>query len=296
MSLPIARAEARSSSHRVPAFLCALPLVLLAVPSLIGCAKNESSESTATEPVKAASTSTQTSAESRQNPSQATGREGEAEGKAVGDKPEAARGVKSLAAKPTNKVPPSPGDPEAGEFTLAEATAGLKGDGKLVAEIVTELGTLTCDLYEDKAPLTVANFVGLARGKRAWKKGGEWVTTPLYNGTTFHRVIKTFMVQGGDPNGNGSGGPGYAVPDEIWEGASHSEPGLLCMANAGPDTNGSQFFILNNASVYLDGGYTIFGKCKDLDVLEKIASVPVRGDRAVKPPVINKIDVKRVKD
>jgi peptidyl-prolyl cis-trans isomerase A (cyclophilin A) len=141
----------------------------------------------------------------------------------------------------------------------------------------------------------VANFVGLARGKRAYKKEGKWIKKPLYDGTTFHRVIKGFMIQGGDPNGNGSGGPGYVIPDEIWANAKHDRRGLLCMANAGPNTNGSQFFIMDGAAPHLDGGYTIFGMCSPDEVIEKLAATEVKGDRAVNPPKIKKITIKRDK-
>jgi peptidyl-prolyl cis-trans isomerase A (cyclophilin A) len=202
---------------------------------------------------------------------------------------------KKLQAKPVAKVKVSEGDPENGEFTLEEATQGLGNTGALVADIVTDAGTLSCELYEDKAPITVANFVGLARGKRAFKQDDKWIKKPLYDGTTFHRVIKGFMIQGGDPKGNGSGGPGYVIPDEIWENAKHDKRGLLCMANAGPNTNGSQFFVMDGAAAHLDGGYTIFGLCGPDTVIEKLASTEVKGDRAVTPPKIKKITVKRDK-
>lgn len=198
-----------------------------------------------------------------------------------------------LQAKPVAKVKPTPGDPEKGDFTLEEATKGLPGNGTLVAEIQTDLGNLSCKLYDDKAPITVANFVGLARGTRPWQKDGKWVKKPLYDGTPFHRVIKGFMVQGGDPAGNGSGGPGYVIPDEIWANARHDKRGLLCMANRGPNTNGSQFFILDGKAAHLDGGYTIFGECEPDDVVEKIAKSEVKGDRAVTPPKIKKVVIKR---
>lgn len=185
-------------------------------------------------------------------------------------------------------------DPLAGKFTLAQAVAGLTGKGKLVAEIHTEKGTLECDLYEDKAPITVANFVGLARGLRPFKDpSGNWVKKAGYDGTTFHRVIKGFMIQGGDPLGNGTGEPGYVIPDEIWEGAKHDQRGLLCMANRGKDTNGMQFFITDGAAPHLDGGYTIFGKCQPDSVIEQLASVPVAGDQAQNPTKIEKVVVRR---
>ncbi|HET9959405.1 MAG TPA: peptidylprolyl isomerase [Polyangiaceae bacterium] len=198
-------------------------------------------------------------------------------------------------AKPVKEVPPSADDPVHGQFSLEDALKGLTGKGRLVAEIRTDLGKLECELYEDKAPITVANFVGLARGLRPFKNPkGEWGKSHAYDGTTFHRVIKGFMIQGGDPAGTGGGEPGYLVPDEIWEDAYHSEQGLLCMANRGPNTNGMQFFIMDGSAPHLDNGYTIFGKCGPGDVITKLASVEVQGDRAVKPPKIEKVTIKRV--
>lgn len=199
-------------------------------------------------------------------------------------------------AKPVAQVPVSEGDPVKGKFSLEDATKGLPGQGKLVAEMKTDKGTLECELYSDKAPITVANFVGLARGVRPWKTpGGDWVKKPLYDGTVFHRIIKGFMIQGGDPKGNGSGDPGYVIPDEIWENARHDQIGLLCMANRGPNTNGSQFFVMDGVAAHLDGGYTIFGKCTPESVIESLASSEVQGDRAVNPPKIQKVTIKRVK-
>lgn len=185
-------------------------------------------------------------------------------------------------------------DPLGGKFTLQQATAGLKGKGTLLAEIETSNGKLECELYEDKAPITVANFVGLARGLRPFREAsGNWVKRPAYDGTTFHRIIKGFMIQGGDPLGTGTGEPGYTIPDEIWEGARHDQRGLLCMANRGKDTNGMQFFIMDGAAPHLDGGYTIFGKCGPEDVVEAIASVPVVGERPENVPKITKVSLRR---
>ena len=183
-----------------------------------------------------------------------------------------------------------------GKYTLADATKGLAGTGKLVAELKTDKGTLTCELWPDKAPLTVATFVGLARGLRPWKTpAGEWVKKPLYDGTPFHRIIPGFMIQGGDPKGNGSGDPGFVVPDEIWPGAHHDERGLLCMANRGKNTNGMQFFITDGGPRHLDGGYTIFGKCTPDSVIQAIAASKVAGDRAIDPPKIVKATISREK-
>lgn len=198
------------------------------------------------------------------------------------------------ASRPVASVPVSPDDPLAGKFTLDDATKGLTGTGALYAEIQTDLGKLECELYDDKAPITVANFVGLARGLRPFKQAdGTWAKKNGYDGTTFHRVIKGFMIQGGDPKGTGAGEPGYVIPDEIWEGARHDERGQLCMANRGKNTNGMQFFIMDGKATHLDGGYTIFGKCAPEEVILKLSGVEVQGDRSVKPTKINKVTIKR---
>jgi peptidyl-prolyl cis-trans isomerase A (cyclophilin A) len=197
---------------------------------------------------------------------------------------------------PVAMVPVSPDDPLKGVWSLDDATKGLAKDGKLIATIDTEKGKLECELFDDRAPLTVANFIGLARGLRPWKDPkGTWVKKPLYDGTVFHRIIKGFMIQGGDPKGNGSGDTGYVVPDEIWEGSKHDQRGLLCMANRGPNTNSAQFFILDAAAAYLDGKYTIFGQCSPDKVIETLAGHKVVGDRAVDPPKIKRVSISRRK-
>jgi peptidyl-prolyl cis-trans isomerase A (cyclophilin A) len=199
-----------------------------------------------------------------------------------------------VSAKPVAEVKPAPDDPLHGKFGMTEALQKLPGKGtSLYADLQTTEGKLECVLWPDKAPITVANFVGLARGIRPWKKGDKWVKQPLYDGTVFHRVIKGFMIQGGDPEGTGRGGPGYEIPDEIWEDAHHDQVGLLCMANRGANTNGSQFFIMDGSAPHLDGGYTIFGKCGPTDVIEKLASTPTQGDRATNPPKITKVVIRR---
>ncbi len=190
-------------------------------------------------------------------------------------------------------VPVSAGDPLKGKFTLNDATKDLDGSGKLIAKIDTSAGELSCELYEEKAPITVANFVGLARGIRPFKDEGKWVKRPGYDGTTFHRIIKGFMIQGGDPGGTGAGEPGYVIPDEVWAGAKHNERGQLCMANRGANTNGMQFFIMDGAAPHLDRGYTIFGKCSPEAVINKLANTPTRGDRAIEAPKINRVTVSR---
>jgi len=206
----------------------------------------------------------------------------------------AAAATPKAPAPPAPKAPVSEDDPAHGKFSLDEATAELAGKGPLVAEIETDEGKLVCDLFDDKAPVTVANFVGLARGLRPFKApDGKWTKKPAYDGTTFHRVVKGFMIQGGDPSGTGAGEPGYVIPDEVWAGATHDQRGQLCMANRGPNTNGQQFFIMDGVAKHLDGGYTIFGKCGPDAVIEKLASVPVRGDHSVTPSKIKKIVIKR---
>jgi peptidyl-prolyl cis-trans isomerase A (cyclophilin A) len=187
-------------------------------------------------------------------------------------------------------------DPHEGGFTLAEATKDLAGKGPIVATITTSKGTLQCKLFDDKAPITVANFIGLATGKRAWKdpNSGAWVNKPAYDGTTFHRVIKGFMIQGGDAKGTGSGEPGYVIKDEVWDGAKHDRAGLLCMANRGPNTNGAQFFITDALAAHLDSGYTIFGECAPVEVVHDIANVPTgMQDKPQTPVTIKSVTISR---
>ncbi|MCC6554610.1 MAG: peptidylprolyl isomerase [Polyangiaceae bacterium] len=201
---------------------------------------------------------------------------------------------RKVAARPVAEVKPSPDDPVAGKWTLEDATKGLPAGKTLKAAIETDLGTLTCKLFDDKAPITVANFVGLARGIRPWKTPeGKGEKIPAYDGTIFHRIIKGFMIQGGDAKKNGSGEAGYVIPDEVWEDANHDRAGLLCMANRGKNTNSAQFFITDAAAYHLDNGYTIFGECGPEELVHKLASVEVKGERPVSPPVIKKVTITR---
>jgi len=192
-------------------------------------------------------------------------------------------------------------DPEKGDFTLDEATKGLKGpkDGALTAKIETTMGAFTCELLDKKSPKTVANFVGLARGVRPWcdEASKKWETKKaFYDGLKFHRVIPSFMIQGGDPLGIGRGGPGYKFQNEDTADLVFDKPGVLAMANAGRDTNGSQFFITETPQPALNHGYTIFGQCEPVDLVGKIARVERSpGDVPVKDVKMTKVTITRGK-
>ena len=160
---------------------------------------------------------------------------------------------------------------------LERYVEGVAGQGPLCATIATSEGTVHCRLFEERAPRTVANFVGLTRGLKAFvdpndnqPRAGE----RFYDGTRLHRVIPNFMIQMGDRAGTGAGTPGYRFGDEFDQELRHDRGGLLSMANAGPGTNGSQFFITEVATPWLDDRHTIFGHCKELDVIKKITGVP----------------------
>ncbi|HHW82533.1 MAG TPA: peptidylprolyl isomerase [Actinomycetales bacterium] len=169
------------------------------------------------------------------------------------------------------------------------------------ATLHTNFGDIVVNLFPNHAPETVSNFAGLATGAAEWTdpKTGETTDSPLYNGTIFHRIIPGFMIQGGDPQGTGMGGPGYQFDDEIHPELNFTQPYMLAMANAGKmagrGTNGSQFFITVAPTTWLQGKHTIFGEVADEDskkVVDEIAATPTGPmDRPVKDVVIESIDI-----
>jgi peptidyl-prolyl cis-trans isomerase A (cyclophilin A) len=168
----------------------------------------------------------------------------------------------------------------------------------LDAHFTTSEGEITIRLFEADAPNTVANFVGLAEGTKEWTdpRTRQKVRRPFYDGLVFHRVIADFMIQGGDPMGTGMGGPGFTFADEFHPARTHSKSGVLSMANAGPNTNGSQFFITLAPTPWLDNRHSVFGEViSGLEVVERIGRTPTSkpGDRPVKPITITTVEIRR---
>ncbi len=176
---------------------------------------------------------------------------------------------------------------------MEEARAGHD----LYAKFDTTEGTIVVRLFPRDAPKTVENFVGLATGEKAWTNpdsGEAMKNKPLYDGTIFHRCIKDFMVQGGDPAGTGRGGPGFNFEDEFQSGRRFDKPGLLAMANRGPNTNGSQFFITVIPTTWLNGKHTIFGEViQGQDIVDRLANVIPKGvaDRPRTDVVVKKVSI-----
>jgi peptidyl-prolyl cis-trans isomerase A (cyclophilin A) len=183
--------------------------------------------------------------------------------------------------------------PTAAVLLATACSGGGGGDLPSGATLHTDLGEIEVEFFGDRAPDTVANFADLARGEAATNEvtGND----AFYDGTVFHRVIPDFMIQGGDPEGTGMGGPGYTFADEIDDELGFDEPGVLAMANSGPDTNGSQFFITTAPTPHLDGLHTIFGEVADdasLEVALEISEVDTDGqDRPVDDVVLERVDL-----
>lgn len=165
------------------------------------------------------------------------------------------------------------------------------------AKFQTSEGDFKVRLHDDKAPKTVANFTGLVEGTKEWTdpKSRQKVTRPFYDGLIFHRVIDGFMLQGGCPMGNGTGGPGYQFADELGPGLRHDRPGLLSMANSGPNTNGSQFFVTLVPTPWLDNKHAIFGEViEGMDVVQRIGKTKTGvNDRPAKDVVIERVTIER---
>ncbi|ADO69594.1 peptidylprolyl isomerase [Stigmatella aurantiaca] len=210
------------------------------------------------------------------------------------------------AAVPTPPPPPTANPQEAADKAHAEKVAAAAAtatgwqkaalEGKeLFAVMDTSEGKIILRLFSKDAPLTVANFVGLASGQKEWQDPSNLQKThrPLYDGTKFHRVITNFMIQGGDPLGNGTGRPGYTFEDEFQSGRKFDKTGLLAMANAGPGTNGSQFFITTSTPQWLNNRHTIFGEViEGYNVVEKISNVQKDPrDRPLKDVVVKKVTI-----
>ena len=189
----------------------------------------------------------------------------------------------SAPAPPSQAAPAAPPAlPDSPDLTIKPA-AQPTGP---IAVFDTSMGQMRCQLFSKEAPEAVANFTGLATGTKDWTNPATHAKehgVPLYNGTTFHRVIPGFMIQGGDPVGDGTGDPGYMFADEVSSELTFNVPGRLAMANSGPNTNGSQFFITEQAYPALDGKYTIFGQCDDGSVTVEKSIAQVERDSSDKP-------------
>ena len=164
------------------------------------------------------------------------------------------------------------------------------------AEFVTSEGSFTVRLFDEEVPNTVGNFVGLAEGTKEWThpRTGEKVKQPYYDGIIFHRIIDGFMIQGGDPLGQGIGGPGYTFADEFHPKRRHDRAGILSMANRGPNTNGGQFFITLAPTPHLDNRHTVFGEVVEgLDVVHRIGKTRTERDRPINDVIIEKVTITR---
>ncbi len=186
--------------------------------------------------------------------------------------------------------------PAVGSETAEDILATVPGEGRIHMTLTTSLGALHCVMFDNLVPNTVANFVGLATGIKTFvdPATGEPTRRRFYDGLIFHRVIPDFMIQGGDPLGNGTGGPGYRFNDEFHPELRHDRGGLLSMANSGPNTNGSQFFVTERPTPHLDNRHSVFGACDEIDLIRTIARVPTGPrDRPLEPVTIDSVEFER---
>jgi len=194
---------------------------------------------------------------------------------------------------------PSPAKPKptvqpAASAAQAGPTFKVPGTGTdLLVNFETSMGPIKCRLFHKRAPVTVTNFVGLATGTKAFRDPSTMIENKraFYDGLVFHRVIPDFMIQGGCPLKTGRGGPGFSIKDEFHPALKHTRAGILSMANRGPNTGGSQFFITDKATPWLDNRHAVFGECKNLDLIAKIARVPAIRTRPRSPVVMKKVSV-----
>jgi peptidyl-prolyl cis-trans isomerase A (cyclophilin A) len=212
--------------------------------------------------------------------------------------PAAASGPGASRPAPAAPRPLRPEPPTAED--LPGYLQGLAGEGPLMATFETSMGDIHCELFADKVPMTVANFVGLARGLKAFRHPGtnQVEQRPFFDGLVFHRVIPNFMIQGGDPLGQGVGGPGYRFGDEFHAELRHDRGGILSMANAGPGTNGSQFFITERPTPHLDDRHSVFGACREVELIKEIARVakaPGSDSLPAEPIVLTRVVISRGK-
>jgi peptidyl-prolyl cis-trans isomerase A (cyclophilin A) len=197
---------------------------------------------------------------------------------------------------PLQTPPPQTPSSELPDSPTSQAPPVVEPTGP-TAVLDTSMGRITCKLFDKEAPLTVANFIGLAQGTKGWTDPVsklKMTHKPFYDGTTFHRVIPEFMIQGGDPTGTGTGDPGYMFTDEFDPNLNFDVPGRMAMANSGPGTNGSQFFITEVPTTYLNQKHTIFGQCDQasISVVSSIARVQRDADdKPLQPVVLSKVTI-----
>jgi peptidyl-prolyl cis-trans isomerase A (cyclophilin A) len=198
---------------------------------------------------------------------------------------------------PPAQTPPAQTPPaELPDTPVSQVPPVVEPTGPTVV-LDTSMGRITCRLFDKEAPLTVANFIGLAEGTKPWTdpvSKQKMKAKPFYDGTTFHRVIPQFMIQGGDPTGTGTGDPGYMFADEFDPNLNFDVPGRMAMANSGPGTNGSQFFITEVPTTHLNQKHTIFGQCDEpsLSVVSSIARVQRdTEDKPLQPVILNKVSI-----